>query len=99
MTKEEFSKTIVNGVSLLSFYAEWCQPCKMLGKTLESFKEKHTEVNVLHLDVEENDELAQEFQVTSIPVTFFIVDGEIKERVAGNVPEKKLEQVLESLQS
>ena len=99
MTKEEFTKSVENGISILSFYATWCQPCKMLAKTLETFKEKHPELNVLHLDVEENDELAVEFQVSSVPVTFFVVDGALKERVVGNVPEKKLEQVLESLQS
>ncbi|MBP5723488.1 MAG: thioredoxin family protein [Bacteroidales bacterium] len=99
MTNEEFKQIAANGVSLVKFSAQWCFPCKMLDKTLDVVQYKHPEINVVHVDVEESPELAEEFQISNVPVMFFFVDGEMKERIVGNVPEKKIESVLETLQN
>ena len=97
MTLEEFKSKIENGISIAKFEASWCYPCKMLTKTLEAFSQKHPDINVVYIDVEESEEIAANFGVTSVPVMFFFVDGEPKERVVGNVPEAKIEQVVQGL--
>ena len=95
----EIKQIAANGVTLCKCGASWCMPCKMLDKTLDVVQSKHPEINVVHVDVEESPELAESFQISNVPVMFFFVDGEMKERIVGNVPEKKIESVLESLQN
>ena len=97
MNIEELKQITANGVTLTKFGAQWCFPCKMLDKTLDVVQSKHPEVNIVHVDVEESPELAEAFQISNVPQIFFFVDGEIKERIVGNVPEKKIESVLKSL--
>lgn len=95
MNLEEFKIETENGITVCKFGATWCQPCKTMDKTLDVVAKKYPEIKVLHLDVEENTELATEFQVTSIPATFVLVNGELKERLVGAVPEKKISSVLD----
>ncbi len=70
---DEITKT--NNKVVFDFYADWCQPCKMMEPVLENV-EKTTDIKVVKVDVEKERELAQLFGVSSIPTMVFYKDGE-----------------------
>ena len=66
-----------------SFYADWCNPCKVQGKQLEQYQEEIPEVKVIKIDIEVDHEMAQEFGVRSIPTLVYMVDGEVIDKATG----------------
>lgn len=75
---------------ILDFYAEWCQPCKALAKTLESLEG----IEIQKINIEENTELVEEFKIKSVPTLIFLNEnGEEKHRMVGNVPLTKIKEV------
>jgi thioredoxin 1 len=85
---EQFQKEILThpGVSIVDFWAERCGPCRMLGPIIETLAEEYKDVKIAKVDVDKNQELANAFQVTSIPVVYFIKNGEVVERIVGANP-------------
>ena len=74
---KNFDQTIKEGVSVVDFYADWCGPCKMLGPILESFSKKREDIKIIKIDVDKEEELAQRYQVMSIPTLILFKDGEL----------------------
>ena len=85
---EEFKKEILEhkGVSVVDFRAERCGPCRMLGPIIEQLAEDHKNVKIAKVNVDEQQQLAATFQISSIPVVFFIKDGQVIERIVGVNP-------------
>ena len=77
-------------MKLLKFYAEWCQPCKMLDTVVKDAKEK-IDMPIENVNIDENLFMCQDFNVRGVP-TMIIVDDEGKEvkRLSGYVNEEKL---------
>lgn len=82
-------------MELLDFYADWCGPCQMLKPTIEEFEKVHPEVKVTSVNIDENEELAEKYNVSSIPCLVVLKDGEEKAREVGVMPLKKLEKFVE----
>ena len=73
---------------VVDFWAEWCQPCKVLGPVLERVaEEKGGEFLLAKLDVDANQRTAQQFRVMSIPNVWAFVDGKPVDQFVGAVPE------------
>ena len=68
---------------LIDFWADWCNPCKMIAPILEELAKEQTAVTIAKLDVDANPEIAMRFNVMSIPTLLVIQDGEIKKRLVG----------------
>lgn len=85
---EEFKKEILEykGVSVIDFRAERCGPCRMLGPIIEQLAEEHKDVKIAKVNVDEQQELSGTFQVSSIPVVFFLKDGQVVDKVVGANP-------------
>jgi thioredoxin 1 len=65
-------------LELLKFSASWCQPCKMLGKIMEG---EDLGVTVKEIDIDEQSELAQSYQIRGVPTLVLVKDGvEIKRK-------------------
>lgn len=79
-------------MEILKFSAEWCAPCKELGKKIRNWK--HSGI-VKEYDIDEYEDLADERNITSIP-TMILVDGEGVEirRFVGNVPLSDVEKAM-----
>ena len=76
--ESDFESLIKEGVVLVDFYAEWCGPCKMMGKVLEELPE----VNIVKVNTDEFQNLAMKFGVMSIPTLVFFKDGvEVKKEI------------------
>ena len=98
---QEFVSALENNKDKLvvaDFWAPWCGPCKMLAPTLEQLaKEFDWKIQVVKVNVDEpvNHELAQQFQVRSIPTLAFIKDGKNPEISVWLLPYEQLKEYIE----
>lgn len=81
-------------MELLDFYADWCGPCQMMKPTIEEFEKAHPEVKVTSVNIDEEEELAEKYGVSSIPCLVVLKDGEEVKREVGVMPLKKLEKFV-----
>jgi thioredoxin 1 len=72
------------GAVVVDFWAPWCGPCKMLTPRLEELAgELAGNVKFCKVDIDENGDLSQRFNVTSIPCLVFLKDGQERDRIIG----------------
>ena len=87
ISTSEFQKEVLDhkGVVLVDFYADWCQPCKILGPILEDVDSanKEKDIKLLKLNVDENQQTAMQYGVMSIPTVIIFKDGKIVEQKVG----------------
>lgn len=77
---------------LIDFWAEWCGPCKMMGPVVEKIAEENSDtIKVCKVNVDNSPELAQKFNIMSIPTFIVMRDGSIK---ASSVGVQSKEQLL-----
>ncbi|MGI5990051.1 MAG: thioredoxin [Lachnospiraceae bacterium] len=99
-TSDNFQKEVLNSDKpvLVDFYADWCGPCKMMGPVVGQIAEKFDgEAKVGKVNSDEEQNLAIQYGVSSIPNFVFIKNGQVVDRVVGAVPSGVLEQKLKSL--
>ena len=96
VTKNNFEELVqrAEGTVLLDFWASWCGPCRMMSPVVEEIAESHPEVRVGKVNVDEEIELAQMFNVLSIPTFIVFKKGEVAARTAGVRPKASLEELL-----
>jgi thioredoxin 1 len=83
---------------LIDFWAEWCAPCRMVAPVLEKLAGEYAgKVKIAKVDVDNNQGLAQQFQIMSIPTLMFVKEGKIVGMSAGAAPEPALRDALEQL--
>ena len=75
---------------LIDFYADWCGPCRMVGPIVEEIADEHPEYKVCKVNVDEEQELAAEFGVMSIPSLFVLKNGEIANKTMGAQPKARI---------
>lgn len=84
LSKDNFEKSIANGVALVDFWAEWCGPCKMQLPIIEEFSgEMEGKATVGKVNVDEELELAQSFGIQSIPTLILFKDGKPVKKLVG----------------
>lgn len=75
---------------LLDFWAPWCMPCRMVGPILEEIAKERSDIKVGKINVDEEPELAGQFQVMSIPTLLVMKDGKIMNRSVGVKPKEEI---------
>ena len=85
----EFDKPV-----LLDFWAPWCMPCRMVGPILEEIAEERSDIKVGKINVDEQPELAREFQVMSIPTLIVIKNGKIVNQSVGAMQKEAILAML-----
>ena len=88
ITKDNFNAEVLNceKTVLLDFWASWCGPCRMLSPTVDQVAEERPDVMVGKVNVDEQPELAQAFQVMSIPTLVVLKGGKTVETSVGVKP-------------
>jgi thioredoxin 1 len=80
---------------LVDFWAEWCGPCKMAEPVLEELSEEYKDkIKIAKINVDENQETAQEYAVMSIPTTILFRNGEEVGRQIGFAGKKAFEDLI-----
>ena len=75
---------------LIDFYADWCGPCQKISPIVDKFAEEHSEIKVVRIDIDAQEELADRYNIRSIPTLVVIENGEEINRVIGLVSEEKI---------
>ena len=96
ITKETFEKEVLQSEKtvLLDFFATWCGPCKMLAPILDEIAEEREDIKVCKVDVDQESELAAQYQVVSIPTLFVIEKGQVVNQSLGAKPKAKILEML-----
>ncbi len=92
-----YFSTIIQGETpvLVDFFAEWCQPCKIMKPILVQLKAiVGDKVTILKIDIDKNREVAQKYHIQSVPTLIIFKKGEIVWKQSGVMQAKELEQVL-----
>ncbi len=80
---------------IIDFWAEWCQPCKMVAPVLEELSEEYAgKIRVYKVNTEEEPELAAAFGIRSIPSLLFIPMNEQPQMAIGALPKETLKQAI-----
>ena len=83
---------------LVDFWAEWCNPCKMIAPIVEKIaREFEGKVKVAKVDVDSNPDIASKFGIRSIPTVMIFKEGGLVEQVVGVVPEPQLKKLVEKV--
>ena len=93
MNIHEFIEEVKEGTTIVDLWAEWCGPCKMVGPVLEDLA-KETGSKLIKINIDEDKELAETFNITSIPVIMLYKDGEKVKHIIGAKPKPALKKVL-----
>lgn len=81
---------------LVEFWAPWCAPCKMMAVTIEAIAEKYGErIAVGKMNVDENQNTVEKFDVRGVPTLLFFIDGKVTEKFVGLVPRDSIERTLD----
>ena len=96
INKENFASEVLNSNKpvLLDFYADWCGPCRMVGPIVSEIANDRNDVKVGKINVDEQPELAAQFQVMSIPMLAVIKNGKLENQVVGYRSKEQIEAML-----
>lgn len=101
VTMDNFMAEVVEAsnakVVLLQFWASWCGPCKALSPILEKVAASFSNVRVARVNIDENEALAQQMRVQSVPAVFGVIGGRPIDGFAGAQPESAVRQFVEKL--
>ena len=96
VNEKNYQEVIESGkVVLLDFYADWCGPCRRMSPLVERLAEEHPEYAVGKINVDDEQELAEQFGVMSIPMLAGIKGGELVAKNVGAIP---YEAILDMVQ-
>ena len=97
--KQNFTQEVINSDKpvLLDFWAAWCGPCRMLSPIVDEIAEEREDIKVVKVNVDEEPELASQFQVMSIPALFVMKEGKILAQSLGVKPKAQVLALLENI--
>ena len=97
LNKENFTETVgSNKPVLVDYWAEWCGPCKMVAPILEEVaSDMSDKLTVGKVDVDENQELAAQLNIMSIPTLVLFKDGEVVDQAIGALSKAQLLSFIE----
>ena len=99
-TKENFEEEVLKSdiPVMVDFYADWCGPCQMMMPVVKELAEKYDgKVKIGRVNTDEEQELAGEYGVMSIPTFCFIKNGEVVDTAIGGMGTGPLEKMIEAL--
>ena len=96
INKENFHEEVLNSDKkvLLDFWAPWCGPCRMVVPLVEEIADERPDIKVGKINVDEEQELAMQFGVMSIPTLVVMEKGEIISKALGARPKKAILNLL-----
>lgn len=100
LTDQNFSEEVINCDQpvLVDFWAPWCGPCQMQGPIIEDLAKEYEgqPLKIGKLNVDENQSIAQQYQVMSIPTLAIFKNGQLVEQMVGLQAKEKLQEKLNS---
>lgn len=96
ITKSNFQEEVMRSEKpvLVDFWASWCGPCRMVSPLIDEIADERTDIKVCKVNVDEEQELAAAFQVSSIPTLVVIKDGKVVNQSMGAKPKAQILAML-----
>ncbi len=98
VTDQDFETSVVQATTptFVDFWAPWCAPCRTLGPIVEDLA-SHYEGRVVmaKVNVDDNPDVAQKYQISSIPALLMFKDGKVVDRAVGALPRGELQKFIE----
>ena len=96
VNKNNFNQEVLNSDKpvLMDFWAPWCGPCRMVVPLVEEIAKERSDIKVVKINVDEEQELAMQFGVMSIPTLVVMKNGEIVNQVTGARPKAQILAML-----
>jgi thioredoxin 1 len=96
ITKQNFQEEVVQSSKpvLLDFWASWCGPCRMVSPIVEEIAQERPDVKVGKINIDEQRELAEQFQIMSIPTLMVVRDGQVVRQAVGARPKNQILSML-----
>jgi thioredoxin 1 len=97
VTDNNFQAEVIESdqATLVDFWAPWCGPCRAVAPILEEIAAEHTDIKIVKLNVDDNQQTAAQYQVLSIPTMILFKDGAAAKTIIGSYPKRKLLEQLE----
>lgn len=96
VNKNNFNQEVLNSDKpvLMDFWAPWCGPCRMVVPLVEEISKERSDIKVVKINVDEEQELAMQFGVMSIPTLVVMKNGKIVNQVTGARPKAQILAML-----
>ena len=96
VNKNNFNQEVLNSDKpvLMDFWAPWCGPCRMVVPLVEEIAKERSDIKVVKINVDEEQELAMQFGVMSIPTLVVMKNGKIVNQVTGARPKAQIRAML-----
>lgn len=96
ITKENFENEVIKSDKpvLIDFWASWCGPCRMVSPIIDEIADERTDIKVGKVNVDEQQELAAQFNVMSIPTIVVVKDGKAVNQSVGARPKEDILAML-----
>ncbi|OGW15332.1 MAG: thioredoxin [Nitrospinae bacterium RIFCSPLOWO2_12_FULL_47_7] len=98
ISDDEFDASVIGStkLALVDFWAEWCQPCKMLAPTVEELAvEYHDRLLVGKINVDDNPSTATKFGIRGIPTLLLFKNGKVVQQMVGVKSKSEIKKVIE----
>lgn len=92
---ENFKDVVQGEKVLVDFYADWCGPCKMLSPVLEEIGNERSSVKIVKVNVDEEESIAREYGIMSIPTLLLFENGALKKSQTGFLPKELVLEFME----
>lgn len=82
------------GIVIVDFWAPWCGPCRMLSPILDEIKLNNKDIEIIKVNVDENEEWTQRYNIQNVPTLIFFKDGKQIERTNGLKSEPEILEII-----